>query len=132
MIHIRTAEDLARALDSPLHPELRQLLGNHAERLAGYPDFAFEELAEMIIVEAGESLDGICSIMGPALVTEGTADFTHPVELICRHDKYIEVVWILSDEGFGLVLLVELADNTDAALLALCARDLQQYGSEAF
>lgn len=130
-MHIRTAEDLARALDSPLRPELLELLGKHADRLAEYPDFAFDELAEIIVVEAGESLDGIRSIMGPSIVTEGTADFTYPVELISQHDRYIEVVFILSDDGFGLILAIEIGDKTDAALLALCTRELQQYGSVA-
>lgn len=131
MLLIRTAEDLAHALDSPLDPELHQLIAAIADRLGEYTDFAFHELAEIIVVEAGESLDGICSITGPSVVTDGAADFTFTVELIDRHNRWIDATFILSDDGFGLVLLIEVAGNTDAALLALCDRELQQYGSAA-
>lgn len=126
---IRTAEALARALDSPLDPELKTLLAAQAERLAAYPDFAFEELAEIIVIEAGDAVDGVCSITGPSVVTDGAAAFTFEVELMLRHRGWIEATFILSDDGFGLVLLIEVASKTDTALLALCDRELQRCGA---
>lgn len=126
---IRTAGALARALVSPIDPELKTLLVAQAERLAAYPEFAFEELAEIVVIEAGDAVDGVCSITGPSIVTDGAGAFTFAVELMVRHRRWIEATFILSDDGFGLVLLIEVAGNTDTALLALCDRELQRCGS---
>jgi hypothetical protein len=46
----------------------------------------------------------------------------------------VEATFILSDDGFGLVLLVELAEWTDPLLMAACVnavRQLQELGSES-
>lgn len=56
MHYIRTAEAMVRVLDTPLEPELHTILSEHRERLAGYYDFRFEELAEFLIVERGDTL----------------------------------------------------------------------------
>lgn len=131
MFTIRTAENLARVLDSPLDPELKQLLRIIGDRLAAYADFPFEELAEVAIVEAGSTLDGFTSISGVSVLPAGAASFPIPVELIVRHSRWIEATFILSDDGFGLVLLIEVADTTDQALLTLCELELQQHEASA-
>jgi hypothetical protein len=128
---IRTAEALARALDSPLDPDLKQLLHAIRERLAEYDEFAFEELAEIIVVEGGDTLDGVCSISGAPIATAGAADFTYQPELVVKHSRWLEITSILDDVGFGLILLVELATSTDTSLLALCERQLLQHGTTA-
>lgn len=131
MYIIQTEGDVIRVLDSPLDPELEQILATIADRLAECPDFGFEELAEIIVVEAGETLDGICSVTGQAIATDGKADFMFPVELIVRHPDWFEITFILDDFGFGLVLLIEIADTTDATLLGLCTRELERYNAAA-
>lgn len=131
MKHIRTAEDLACALDSPLHPELRQLIASHADRLAEYPDFSFKEMAEIVVVEAGETLHGICSVTGPAILTAGAVSLTFPVEMIVRHSHWIERTSVLDDFGFGCVLLIEIAPTSDTDLLAICERELQHQDHSA-
>lgn len=119
---IRTVEAMARALDSPLDPELKQLLRSHAERLAEYEDYALEELAEFLIVEAGDALPDVEQAYGTQLVMDG--QFTFTVELITQHERWFDVVWIISDDGFGLVLLVQIDPGTDARLLAACRHAL--------
>jgi hypothetical protein len=126
MFHIRTADDMARALDSPLDPELKQLLRDHAERLAEYDDYGLEEMAEFLIVEAGDTVELLQITRDQPILTPEATDFAHPVELITRHQHWIEAVFILSDDGFGLVLLVEQSGNADAALLTVCNRHLEQ------
>jgi hypothetical protein len=120
---IRTAEEMTHALASP-DPELKQLLQAHWERLQEFEDYTLEELAQFIIAEAGDTLDDIMTACGWSPVGDGT--FDQPVELIEQHSGWIEAVFILSDDGFGLVLLVEVADETDPELLAICNQHLQQ------
>jgi hypothetical protein len=121
MIVIRTWDALARALDSPLDPELKQLLQAHWDRLQEWQDYALEELAQFIIVQPGDSLDDVMGACGWSPAT----DFASPVEIITQHSQLIEAVFILSDDGFGLVLLVPIAQTTDPAVLAACNKLLQ-------
>jgi hypothetical protein len=107
MIMIRTAEDFARLLSAPPHPSLQPILQMHAERLA---DYDLEDVAEVVIVQVGDTIDAI----------EHLCPFASPVELIAEHDHYFELTWILSDDGFGMVLFVPTDESTDPLLLRLC------------
>ena len=115
---IRTAGDLARLLDTQLDPVLHNILTCHQGRLALYPDFTFEELALIIIVEAGDRLGP----ESPVQVRGGC--FTQPAEFI--HDKtgWYDSAFILSDDGFGLVLIVQQGEGADRDLIAACEAEL--------
>lgn len=123
MIVIRTAEEMACALDAPLDPELKHCLQAHWERLAEYDDYTLDELALFAIVEPGNTLADIASTLGMRLVAEG--DFALTPELIEQHADWIEATFILSDDGYGLILLVEDSPATDPTLLAACLKHLQ-------
>ena len=88
MISIRTAEALAR-LDAK-HP-LRQL---QIERLA---DYNLEDIATLVVVEPGDTLDAIARDLG--------ADLSVP-ELIEHHGRWSMITFILSDDGYGVILYV--------------------------
>lgn len=122
MHYIRTAEAMTRVLDTPLEPELHTILTEHQERLAGYYDFRFEELAEFLIVERGDTLADSEDTYGRRLVEHDM--FVMPVELAFRHSTWVEVIFILSDDGFGLVLLVEIGEDTDPSILSACNQAL--------
>lgn len=124
MIVIRTAEEMARALDSPLDPELKRRLHAQWERLSEWQDYELSELAVFLIVQAGNTLEQAEAIIGQTFVQEGC--FTIPPELIDRRGGWIEATFILSDDGFGLVLLIEIADSTVPDLLAACNHHLNQ------
>jgi hypothetical protein len=55
MFVIRTAEEMARALDSPLDPELKRILAEHWARLADY-DLPLSDLAQFVIAQPGDTL----------------------------------------------------------------------------
>lgn len=126
MIVIRTAEDLARALDSPLDLELHTVLQGHAERLAEWQDYPLEDLALFVVAQPGDTVEELeLSAEGP-LVTD--AEFAFGPEFICRHGNWIEAVFVFSDDGYGLVLLVPIAKDTDPDLLAACNKHLHLDG----
>jgi len=56
------------------------------------------------------------------LVNEGRLAF--PVELITRHDHWYDIVWVKSDFGEGLVLLVQVTPMADHELLQACEHAL--------
>lgn len=115
MIIIRTAEDLARALAAPPGPILHDRLEAYREYLADYP---FEELALFLITQPGDTLEAITATCAYRLV-EGDR-FIIEAEAIDRHCNWLEVLFVLSDDGFGLVLFVPLDCNIDPSLLAAC------------
>lgn len=124
MIVIRTAEDMARALESPLEPDLIECLHGHRDRLSEWSDYDFSDLAMFVIAQPGDTLTDIAAACGWKLVKDGS--FTQPVELIARHGGWIEATFILSDDGFGWVLLVSTAATSAHELLAVCNQLISQ------
>ena len=118
MLLIRTSEAMELALESPLPNDLKDLLRGHVEQLAEYEEYTMEELAEFLIVDAGDALSDVESAYGQQLVDGG--EFTFTVEYITEHGGWYEVIWIISDDGFGLALFIEIHPETDPALLAAC------------
>ena len=115
MIVIRTAEEMARALDSPLDPALLHRLETHRDRLSGWVDYELSELAVFLIVQEGDSVEQAEATFGQKLVRDET--FTLLPELVERHGGWIEATFILSDDGFGLVLLAEKGPGADPELM---------------
>jgi hypothetical protein len=122
MIVIRTAEDWACALAAPPDPDLKHLLQTHHERLAAYDGYDLQELVLIIIVEPGDTLEALEDAFGERPVADST--FLIEPELIAQHHGWIEVVFILSDDGFGLVLFVSTAEGSDPNLVAACNQRL--------
>ena len=115
MIVIRNAEAMARVIANPPDTQIRDILMAHAERLAEYD---IEDVAEFIIVQPGDKIDAIEQETNLKLVAFG--QFVSPAEILTEHSRWFEVIWILSDDGFGCVLLVSKANCIDGRLLAAC------------
>ncbi|EQB17810.1 hypothetical protein L284_06420 [Novosphingobium lindaniclasticum LE124] len=97
--------------------EIHTLLEAHLDRLAEYDGFDLEDLAMFAIVMPGDALDGIEDDLGRSLI-DSAGTFIQPPEIIHRHAGWFEVAFILSDDGFGLVLFVPIDSNTDVKLMA--------------
>lgn len=130
MIVIRTAEEMARALDSPLDPELKQLLAANWERLSEYEGYDLCELAEFAIVQSGDTLQDLSRIVEIELGEGGAAPvfFSGP-EAVEQHESYIELVFVLSDFGEGIVLLIPTASAIDPLILQLAKRNLSEFAA---
>lgn len=124
MILIRTAEALARAIETPPDENLRRLLAERAESLAAYSEYDLSELAEILVVQAGDQLTDVEQAYGQALVGGGC--FAFLVETIVLRTGWYEATWIQSDDGFALVLIVQDDRRTDANIAAACRFALEQ------
>lgn len=126
MITIRCSADMVRALASPINDDLKQLLATRRDQLEEHCD-DLGELAHFIVAEAGDTLPAIEGAAGVGLATNfvdgtlhGEPDFVDNFEFVQRHQgDWFEAVVILSDDGFGLVLLVPDQPSIDPALLSL-------------
>ncbi len=126
MISIRSSAEMARALALPLEPELLELLALRRDQLLEYDDFDLGELAHFLVVEPAETIAAIEGVVGVPLTTNlvdgrklGDPGFTANFEYVERHGAWFEAVTIVSDDGFGIVLLVPDRPGIDPVLLGL-------------
>ncbi|WP_207079784.1 hypothetical protein [Novosphingobium sp. KA1] len=117
MFLIRTHEEMSDVSAILEGNEVHALLEAHLDRLAEYDGFDLEDLAMIAIVAPGDTLDSIEFDLGRSLI-DSAETFIQPPEIIQRHTDWFEVAFILSDDGFGLVLFVPINSNTDAKLMA--------------
>lgn len=113
MIIIRTWEELASALAFSLEPTTKAILIEHRDRLAEYDDHDLGDLAVFCIVETGDQPSALEEASGIAILVD-------PPEYIDRNVGWWECCWIVSDDGFGWVVLIPDAPGTNPALLKLC------------
>lgn len=99
-------------LDGTLDPAVESLVRQRLEMLAEYGD---EEMGRFLIPEAG---DGIATVE-----REVGFPFADPSwEWVIDHGNLYEAPFILSDDGYGHVLIVRDDPGIDRALIAvLCA-----------
>lgn len=89
MIIVRTAGEVDAFLATPLGRETEPIIKPHLERLAEY---AFEEIAAIAICEVGETVADL-----------GLDPDCH--EYRTEHLGFREEVFIVSDDGFGWIVL---------------------------
>ncbi|MEA1084216.1 hypothetical protein SFC76_08070 [Sphingomonas sp. CD22] len=128
MISIRSWAAMAAALDTLLDPDLRRLLTERRDQLLDY-GCELGDLAHIIVTQRGDTIAAVEAEAGVALASNlvtgdrlGSPDFEHSFEYVERHGCWLEAVMILSDDGFGIVLLVQDRVDTDPDLLALLRR----------
>ncbi|GLK43789.1 MULTISPECIES: hypothetical protein [Novosphingobium] len=117
MIVIRTYAALSDASAVLEGNQVHALLEAHVERLAEYADFDLTDLAMFAIIMPGDTLDSIEAELGRSLI-DSAGTFIQPPEIVQKHSDWFEVAFILSDDGFGLVLFVPIDRGTDAKLMA--------------
>ena len=79
-------------LNTTSDPELRSLLADRVQALSDYDDYELSEIAHFYVVETADELR---SLNLPEIV-EDRAD----------HKDWTELVYVLSDDGFGLEVFV--------------------------
>ena len=126
MISIRSSADMVRALALPLDPDLLELLALRRDQLLEHNDYDLGELAHFLVVEPADTVAAIEGVVGVPLATNlvdgskyGQPGFTTNFEYVGRHGAWFEAVTIVSDDGFGIVLLVPDRPDIDASLLGL-------------
>ncbi|MXP47440.1 hypothetical protein GRI43_08605 [Altererythrobacter luteolus] len=102
MTTIDTWEGLQAVLASSLHPAAKAVISATRDRLADFNDQPLAELCTILILEPDDRLDPTSA------------------EYIAYSDGWFELVFILSDDGQGQVVLVEDRPDGDQALLDHC------------
>ena len=94
--------------------ELQQLIRDRIAEITQGEAYNADTYGEFVIVEAGDTLPEIEAYLGREVI----GNFEWLVEWPCG----FEAVFVLSDDGYGIVLLVPNSPDIDADLLAMCRK----------
>ncbi len=127
MLSIRSTAAMTHALTLPLDPILRAVLLRRRSQLTDHYDHDLGDLANFLIVQEGDAATEVEAELGFSILTNfvdgrrfDDPDFTPSWEWLEDHGGWFELVFVLTDDGFGWVLFVEDRPGTDPELLALC------------
>ena len=125
------SQSIQKAVQSTNDPELTRLMTAHMERLSDYEDFDLGQLVNFIVMGRGDTVIELEAALGFSVMTNrsngchyGDADFLPSWEVIEVHRYWYEVVYVLGDDGFGIVIFVP--KDADAELVEM----LQHYTPE--
>lgn len=126
MKSIRCSADMAKVLASPIDADLRRLLALRRDQLIEHDGYDLGDLAHFIVVEADDPMAAIKIALGfdPSVnlvdgACLGQPGFTPSWEWREYHLGWIELLFVLSDDGFGHVLLIPDAETINPTLAAL-------------
>lgn len=108
MIIIRATE----AVTGITSPEIQQLIHQRIAEITQGQPYDADTYGEFVIVEAGDTLSSIEAYLGREII----GNFEWLVEWPCCY----EAVFVLSDDGCGIDLLIPKSEAIDADLLAIC------------
>lgn len=125
MIRIRGPDQVRRIDD----PDIRRLVEQRFAEICNGEPYDPEIHGEMIVVEPGDTLASLEGKSGCPIQTNpfddvryGDPDFAPVFEALEDHAGCYEMVFVLSDNGSGVILFIPKLPGIDAELLALCAR----------
>jgi len=112
-----------------VQPEVRALTEQRIRELSEYVDDVFAELTRFIVVEPGDATEPLDTELGFAVLANrfdgipfGADGFTPCWDVLEEHAKSYELVYVLSDDGCGVTVLVLKQPGVPEALLAMCSR----------
>src|SRR5262245_17434527 len=123
MIRIRGAAQ-ARQIDDP---SIREIVEQRFAQVCNGKRYDPEVHGEMIVVEPGDKLASLEGMSGCPIASNPydesrfpDPDFTPVCEAIEEHATCYEMVFILNDDGFGVLIFVPEHPGIDRELLSLC------------
>lgn len=111
--------------------ELTRLITGYVERLSDYEGYELGQLVQFVVMARSDTVIELEAALGFSVRINrstgcryGDVDFLPSWEVIEEHNFWYEVVYVLSDDGFGIVIFVP--KDADAELIEM----LQHYTPE--
>lgn len=108
-------------------PVIRQLVRQRIDDLGG-DKFNAAELGFFLVVEPGDSLGSINAQIGFNIqanrctgIRFGAPGFTPSFEFVEEIGNCFDMVFVISDDGFGIEVFIPKTDGVDPDLLVMCA-----------
>ena len=100
-------------------PSIAPFLSSRLDDLAEYDDIELDQLVNIVVGELGDKLDDLSAALGFRAQDR-------PVDVIEAHPGWFELTYVLSDDGFGVVVYVPDDPAIDPRLLSRCHELLQR------
>lgn len=117
MISMTDDASIASALQQPLHPELIDLI-RRRRAILGY-DLAFADMAHFVVAEPGDTIDAIETIIHWPIRPAPDCGLPQWEWVLVHEDVCWEAVFVLSDDGYAVVLFVQALDGMDPELVGM-------------
>ena len=118
-----TGGPLPRALNSAV----REVIELRISQLRRNYDGPLDDIVAFHVVEAGDGQSEVRAALGFSPLenfvdgtTFGESDFQPNTEWIACHGSFFELVYILTDDGFGTILFVPNDPGTEFDLHSMC------------
>ena len=124
MIVLRDPQQLTQVVQ----PEIKAFLRRRFHDICDPEPYDPDEHGFFILVEPGDTSEQIESATGYSLLKSlfngtvyGDPDFTPDFEYLEDHGRFYEAVFIFTDSGFAVVMIVPKEEGIDVGILELCA-----------
>ena len=124
MIVLRDPQQLTQVVQ----PEIKTFLRRRFHDICDPEPYDPNEHGFFILVEPGDTSEQIESATGYSLLKSlfngsvyGDPDFSPDFEYLEDHGGFYEAVYIFTDSGFAVVMIVPREEGIDVRILALCA-----------
>lgn len=123
MLVLRSPEDVVQVEDAYISALLAQRF-----REITIEDYSYEELALFVVVQPGDMVADIEQVSGAWITTGlfsdcryGDPDFAPCFEFLERHVGHcFELVEIMNDSGYGVIVIIPEIDGIDDELMRFC------------
>ena len=127
MITIYDSQKMAIFLSGSIDPNLKTILLDRLELLAGFSEWDLADLAHFIIVQPGDCIDAVETELGISPFVNLVDGARYPDsrfepnwEHCIVHKGYFDLTFALCDAGLAICLLVPDRDDIEPQLLELC------------
>lgn len=122
MLVIKEAANVARVET----PEIRVLIETRMDTLSEEP-YDSGTHGYFVLWEEGDAIEDLDQVLSFSVLSNrysgqryGDAGFTPGFELVEEHLTCFEMVFVLSDDGYGVMVFIPKTANVDPLLLAMC------------
>lgn len=126
---LRDSPSIQEALDT--QAELTRLITGYIERLSDYEGYELGQMVQFVVMANGDKVIELETALGFSVRINrstgcryGDTEYMPSWEVIESHRYWYEVVYVLGDDGFGIVIFVP--KDADAELVEM----LQHYAPE--
>lgn len=116
MLSLTNDESIASALQRPLCPKLIDLVRRRRAILGD--ELPFADMAHFVIVEPGDAINDIETVIRWPVrpdIDTGVPSW----EWVMDHGFVFETVFVLSDDGYAVVLFVQVVKGMDPELIGM-------------
>lgn len=117
MISMTDDASIASALQKPLHPDLIDLIRRRRAILGD--DLSFGDMAHFVVVEPGDMIDAIEKIIRWPIRPDPDCGLPQWEWVLVHENVCWETVFVLSDDGYAVVLFVQIVDGMDPELIGM-------------